>query len=239
MSADLLDAPVPGFSAQGLPQRLGELLVGRGLVASADLQRALAVQVQVGGRIGQVLVRLGALSEETLLPVLVEQLGIPALQASEWPEDAAALKVDPALGIAADWFVDQGVVAWTHSVGGTLVVARDPLDPALAEILESRLPAGWRWRLARSQEVERLVDALQRANRSVEDDADDAGHLRELAEEAPVIELVNNLLAQAMDRGASDIHVEPAETTFSVRFRVDGVLHEVLSLPFSRFAAVA
>ena len=239
MSAPLLDAMVPGFSSQGLSQRLGELLVARGLVVAADLQRGLALQAQVGGRIGQVLVRLGALSEESLLPVLAEQLGIPALPSSEWPQEAATLRVDPALGISADWFVDHGVVVWPAAHGGVLAVARDPLDPAVAEILERRLAEGWQWRLARAQEVERLVDALQRANRPLDDESDDVGHLRELAEEAPVIELVNNLLAQAMDRGASDIHVEPAETAFSVRFRVDGVLHEVLALPIARFAAVA
>lgn len=239
MSANLLDAEVPGFAGPGLPQRLGELLVGRGLVASADLQRALALQAQIGGRLGQVLVRLGALSEETLLPVLVEQLGIPMLMSSEWPGNASELRVDASLGIACDWLIDHGVALWRRSDDRTLVVAKDPLDPVLAEVLERHLPEGWQWRLARSQEVERLVDALQRANRSADDEADDVGHLRELAEEAPVIELVNNVLAQAMDRGASDIHVEPSETTFSVRFRVDGVLHEVLALPLARFAAVA
>jgi general secretion pathway protein E len=231
--AELLDA------TPGLPQRLGELLVDRGLLVAADLQRALALQAQLGGRLGQILVRLGAVSEETLVPVLAEQLGMPVLASGEWPQDAAALRVDPALGIAPDWFIDQGVVAWVDGDGQTRVVARDPLDPAVNELLEARLPAGWAWRLARAQDFERLLDALQRANRPADGDDDDIGHLRELAEEAPVIELVNNLLAQAMDRAASDIHVEPGEDRFTVRFRVDGVLHEVLALPLSRFAAVA
>ncbi|HAI58551.1 MAG TPA: type II secretion system protein [Xanthomonadaceae bacterium] len=237
MDASAATAPV--VAPIGLPQRLGELLVDRGLLNAADLQRALGVQAQLGGRLGQILVRLGALSEDSLLPVLAEQLGMPVLVAAEWPQDAAALRLDPALGIVADWFIDQGVVVWTDAEGRCRLAARDPLDPAVNELLEARLPPAWAWRLVRAQELERLLDAFQRANRAVADEDDDIGHLRELAEEAPVIELVNNLLAQAMDRGASDIHVEPGEDRFSVRFRVDGVLHEVLALPLSRFAAVA
>ena len=236
---DASAAPVSAPAPAGLPQRLGDLLIARGLLNAADLQRALGVQAQLGGRLGQILVRLGALSEDSLLPVLAEQLGMPVLVAAEWPQDATALRLDAAPGIAVDWFIDQGVVPWRDAEGRRLLAARDPLDPAVNELLEARLPAPWAWRLARSQDLERLVDAFQRANRAAADEDDDVGHLRELAEEAPVIELVNNLLAQAMDRGASDIHVEPGEDRFSVRFRIDGVLHEVLALPLSRFAAVA
>jgi len=221
-------------------RRLGDLLVEARLVVPADLARALALQPQIGGRLGQILVRLGALSEEALLPVLAEQLAMPLLASVEWPQDNEAFRLgasDP--GISVDWWVDQGVAAWRVEGDALRVVARDPLDATVNEVLEKRLAAPWQWRLARAQDVERLVDAFQRANRSVESDDDDVGHLRELAEEAPVIELVNSLLAQAMDRSASDIHVEPEEDSFSVRFRIDGVLHPVLQLPLSRFAAVA
>jgi len=182
-------AHVPGgFAGPGLPQRLGELLLERGLLAAVDLQRALTVQAQVGGRLGQVLVRLGALSEETLLPVLVEQLGIPALSASDWPQDATALRLPEGFALSPDWCIDQGVVAWALPDGDLrLVVARDPIDAATNEVLDRRLPAPWAWRLARAQDVERLLDAFQRANRAATEDDDDIGHLRELAEEAPVI----------------------------------------------------
>ena len=227
-------------SAPGLPQRLGELLVARGLLTPADLARGLVVQSQIGGRLGQILVRLGALSEEALLPVLAEQLGLPLIAAAEWPDDSEAFRLGEAAGgIATDWWVDQGVAAWRTAEGALRVVGRDPLDAGVNEVLERRIAMPWHWRLARAQDVERLVDAFQRANRDAANDDDDVGHLRELAEEAPVIELVNNLLAQAMDRGASDIHVEPEEDSFSVRFRIDGVLHPILQLPLSRFAAVA
>ena len=74
-------------------QLLGELLVERRLASRQDIAKALAFQQQYGGRIGSILVRLGALSEESLLPVLSEQLGIDLLASDEWPEDAAAVAV--------------------------------------------------------------------------------------------------------------------------------------------------
>ena len=98
----------------------------------------------------------------------------------------------------------------------------------------------WEWRLARSQDIDRLIDTAVRAGRSRDDDlGDDVSHLRELAEEAPVIELVNNVLAQAMDSRASDIHIEPEELLFHVRMRIDGILHTRMTLPASRYPAVA
>src|SRR3546814_12928895 len=89
-------------------------------------------------------------------------------------------------------------------------------------MLYRHLPAGgWAWRLARSQDLDRLLDLAARANRAADDDlGDDVSHLRELAEEAPVIELVNNILAQAMDPRASDIHIETAESLLHVRLHI-------------------
>jgi general secretion pathway protein E len=220
---------------------LGELLVERQLAGRQDIAKALAFQQQYGGRIGSILVRLGALSEESLLPVLAGQLGMSVLESGEWPEDGAAISaVVEASGLPLEWWVDNGIVAW-QAAGGVLAVCRDPLDPAANEMLDRHLPAdGWAWRLARSQDLDRLVDLAARANRSVDDDlGDDVSHLRELAEEAPVIELVNNILAQAMDQRASDIHIEPEETLFHVRMRVDGILHTRMTLPAGRYPAVA
>ncbi len=227
--------------APSLP-RIGELLVQRAIVTRQDLAKAVSFQQQFGGRLGSILVRLGALSEDSLLPVLAEQTGIALLESSQWPADASdARAVMEASGLMPDWWLDAGVAAWQVADGRVLVVARDPMDPGLEEILQARLPPdAWEWRLARSQDVDRLVDMAARAFDAADGlDADDADHLRELAEEAPVIELVNNILAQAMDQRASDIHIEPEDQVFQVRFRIDGILHTRMTLPSSRYPAVA
>lgn len=222
-------------------RRLGELLTDRQIVSAADVAKALAFQQQFGGRIGSILVRLGALSEESLLPVLAEQLAIPVIGADEWPADASAIEsVVARSGLLLEWWIDKGVVAWETSHGLVRAAARDPLDPATNELLAQRLgPEGWEWRLTRTQDIDRLIDMAGRATRADDADADDVSHLRELAEEAPVIELVNNIFAQAMDQRASDIHIEPEEQLFHVRLRIDGILHTRLTLPASRYPAVA
>ena len=223
-------------------RRLGELLIERGLVSSGDIAKALAFQQQFGGRLGSILVRLGALSEESLLPVLSQQLGITLLGGGDWPADADAVGAAiNASGLPAEWWADNGVVAWVMADGRYLAASRDPLDPLANEALGHALPGGaWEWRLTRNQDLDRLIDIAARAGRNLDDDfGDDVSHLRELAEEAPVIELVNNILAQAMDARASDIHIEPEELLFHVRMRVDGILHTRMTLPASRYPAVA
>jgi len=237
MTAFVQSAPV-----SAVPRRLGEILVERGLATAGDIAKALAFQQQFGGRIGSILVRLGALSEESLLPALSQQLDIPVLEGGDWPTDTDAVAaVIDATGLPAEWWADNGVVAWATTEGGYLAVGRDPLDPLANEVLGRALPTdSWEWRLARSQDIDRLIDTAVRAGRSRDDDlGDDVSHLRELAEEAPVIELVNNVLAQAMDSRASDIHIEPEELLFHVRMRIDGILHTRMTLPASRYPAVA
>jgi len=244
MNPSIETHPLPASAAAGIAgRRLGEILVERRLVSGNDVGKALAFQEQYGGRIGSVLVRLGALSEESLLPVLSEQLGIPLIHASEWPMEGEAIRsLLSASPWALGWWLDNGVVAWESPAGdGILVAAADPLEPVVNEALLRAFPdRPWQWRLLQSQELARLLE-LANAGGGGSDPSwdDDVNHLRELAEEAPVIELVNNMLAQAMDLRASDVHIEPEEAQFHVRMRIDGILHSRMTLPASRYPAVA
>ena len=231
-------------SVEQLPgaRLLGHLLVERQIVSASDIQKALAFQEQFGGRIGSILVRLGALSEETLLPVLADQLGMPVLSGDEWPQGPDSIRtLFENSAFTADWGLDNGVLAWALANDSIIAVARDPLDPLVNEALEKCLgDSPWSWRLVRSQDMDRLLDMAGGSMGGLDASLDDdVSHLRELAEEAPVIELVNNILAQAMDQRASDIHIEPEEQLFHVRMRTDGILHTRMTLPSSRYPAVA
>ena len=231
-------------SVEQLPgaRLLGHLLVERQIVSASDIQKALAFQEQFGGRIGSILVRLGALSEETLLPVLADQLGMPVLSGDEWPQGPDSIRtLFENSAFTADWWLDNGVLAWALANDSIIAVARDPLDPLVNETLEKCLgDSPWSWRLVRSQDMDRLLDMAGGSMGGLDASLDDdVSHLRELAEEAPVIELVNNILAQAMDQRASDIHIEPEEQLFHVRMRTDGILHTRMTLPSSRYPAVA
>ena len=144
-------------------------------------------------------------------------------------------------GIEPEWWFDQYALPWGDDAGAINCISRDPLSPILQETVTQTFSGTTvRWWLVRSRDLEFMIDLVRRHLTSGDYDLDsDIALLRELAEEAPVVELVSNTLAQAVGEGASDIHVEPSEHDFEIRYRVDGVLQSRLVLPRSRFDAVA
>ena len=218
---------------------IGALLLERGLITAQDLEKALAFQRQFKGRIGSVLLRMGALSEDALLPVLAEQLGVTLLRADQLPSNPADVaSAIQSSGFSPDWFADQQVVVWKGADGVVHCASRNPIDSGLQETLAiamSGQPQAWHF--VKTQDLERMLTLIQLSPDAKYED--EVAHLRELAEEAPIIELVGNILAQAIDEGASDIHIEPEENSFEVRYRIDGVMQERLNQPRERFDAVA
>ena len=222
---------------------IGQMLLARGVISEDDLERGLAFQARFGGRLGAVLVRMGALSERDLLGALSDQLGLPVLDRADIPTDPAViLATIERSGQPAEWWLDQEAVVWEDPIEGTVhCVARDPLLATLGEVVECAFAhRKAQWWLALNQDLDLVLDTveqnLEQGRRNV---SDEVGHLRELAEEAPVVELVSNALSQSFNERASDIHIEPEERRFRIRYRIDGVLHTRLTLPRDRFDAVA
>jgi len=235
-------ASLPPADAEESRRPIGQLLLSAGLIGREDLEKALAFQESYGGRLGSILVRMGAVGEDPLLQLLSRQLELPVLEKEEIPTDIRAfLAVMEGSSLSSDWWLDQETLPWETGDGRLHLMARDPLKPSLQEVID-RAFAGRQlvWWLARTQDLDRTLDLVRR--RISQDESrpgDDIQHLKELAEEAPVVELVSNTMAQAFNEGASDIHIEPSERSFAVRFRLDGVLQNRLSLPRERFDAVA
>src|SRR5690606_10381583 len=228
-------------SPAAAPMLLGELLLAREAIRPADLERALELQRSVGGRLGSLLVRIGAISEDQLLDALAQQSGLP-VAGRDQPMPAPGEWVMPngEGGPPFDWMQDREVLLWEDESGQAWCASRDPMAPGLAEALAYLLPGrDVRLALGPAQLLERTLDGLAQEHREASGDTSDVRHLRELAEEAPVVELVNNLMSQAVEQRASDIHLEPEESQFVVRFRIDGVLYPRLRLPRERFNAVA
>jgi len=224
---------------------LGQRLIRKGLVSAQEIERALELQSRIGGRLGAILMRSGAVSETVLLEELSEQLGMPvAGKGLPMPNSAMLVEALEASPIRPEWFLTEQVVIWQDPAGDLLVAARDPLEMGLRDVFRRFYPhQATQWLLCRSQDLDawlRVVDehAKQDGWKSRLFAADDVRHLREMAEEAPIVELVNNVIGQAIERRASDIHIEPGEFDFQIRFRVDGVLQSQLTLPRERFAAV-
>ena len=230
-----------GAAAPVSTKRLDELLVERNDVQQADIDKALQIQRTVGGRLGPLLVRTGAISEDVLLTRLAEQQGARHLRGAEdLPDSLDVYQFMSESPIKLDWFLDHAVLMWRQDET-LFCTARDILDHALRATLTYFYPGEpVTFCLAANHQIDRLLDFVKK-ERAIENlySGDSARQLREMAEEAPIIELVNNLLSQAVDLGASDIHVEPAEEQFAVRMRVDGVLHTRLTQPVERFPAVA
>ncbi|NNM51604.1 MAG: Flp pilus assembly complex ATPase component TadA [Pseudomonadales bacterium] len=228
---------MPSATAESKEDCIGALLIRRALTSAGELERALSFQKQFGGRLGSILVRMGALSEEMLLPVLAEQVGMSLLSMSDLPSDPAVFVeaiVQSPYNIA--WFTAHELLIWEHVDGYLACVARNPIQHELQEMISRAFPQRViRWHFVRSQDIEALIKRLEGI---IDTKGDSIELLRELAEEAPVIELVNTMIAQATDENASDVHVEPAEREFQVRFRIDGILQTRFTLPRDRFDAV-
>jgi general secretion pathway protein E len=232
----------PVSTAAGGHQRLGDILLAGGAISDADLAKALAFQESFRGRLGAILVRLGAVSEEAVLEALSAQLDLPLITAEKMPQ-APEVYIEAVRnsGIDADWWFDQAALPWIDDSGALNCISRDPLAPILIETVEQSFTGrSMRWWLVRARDLDFMIDLVRRQLTSDGYDLDgDVALLRELAEEAPVVELVSNTLAQAVAEAASDIHVEPSEHDFEIRYRIDGVLQNRLTLPRSRYDAVA
>src|SRR5579872_3140808 len=131
----------PAETETPIPPPLGQMLLAKGLLAAVDLERGLAFQQRFGGRLGAVLVRIGALPESELLVVLSEQLGMPVIAAAAMPSDPSPIETAAhRSGVAVEWWLDQGAILWQDVDGRINCAARDPLAPSLAEAVERSFP---------------------------------------------------------------------------------------------------
>ena len=235
---------------QHMVRRLGDLLVAEGLVKEEQLRQALSEQKGKTDKLGSILVRLGFISEEQLIGFLSRQYGIPSITLTNLDIDGETLRLVP-VHIAKKYEVLP-----VKRIGGTLTLAMsDPtnvfaLDDVAfmtnLQILPVVAPqAAIRKAIERTYEettnAPSMTDMMTEitgdgGNVEVVDDEQagaqvDVFELKESADEAPVVKLVNMVLVDAIRKGASDLHWEPYEKVFRVRFRIDGVLHEMLSPP--------
>ena len=222
-------------------KKLGEILLERGLVTREDLDRALEIQRERGDKLGRILVDLGFIAQKDLLQALSDQLGVPLAHIDGPPA------VSPETERLSSQFLRQAKILPLRLEGQTLTLAMaDPLD--FETLSAARMATGLDILPEIATESE-ILDALERyygeadkesavLSRDGEEAAADLEHLRDMASEAPVIRLVNAMIASAVERRASDIHLEPFEREFRVRFRIDGVLHQEEAPPRELKAAI-
>jgi type IV pilus assembly protein PilB len=225
-------------SGPGRP-RLGDLLVEQAGVTQIQVAEAMLLRAASDKRLGTVLIDLGVIDERQLTTALSTQLGLPLanLQAQTPEPEAVALLTDSlARGLDAIPLrvAEDGVVEVAVSDQGDRTV----LD------LEHALGRKVRLLLAPPTEIRRVMDSTYRALAGVEEqvEAFSAGPGRRrpgTSEEAPVVQVVDKLITQALRDRASDVHIEPQDDQVRVRYRIDGALHQVLTLPGSMGSAIA
>ncbi len=206
--------------------RLGEILIARGLIAQEDLDRALELQGERNDRLGKIMVDMGLLAQRDLLAIIGEQLGVPLAVIGEPP---ALPETD---GIATDFMREFRFLPIGFDGTNLRIAISDALDHETINAVRSYTGLNVVPELAGEQEILDAIDryfgeslrAATDGEYGATEGGEDLEQLRDMASEAPVIRLVNATIAQAIEKRASDIHIEPFEKEFRIRFRVDGVL---------------
>ncbi|PLX85720.1 MAG: type IV-A pilus assembly ATPase PilB [Desulfuromonas sp.] len=223
--------------------RLGELLVRNNLIKEEHLSKALAEQKATGGRLGASLIKLGFIDEEELATFLSRQYGVPSINLAEFEIDPTVIRLVPAE------VTQKYQVVPINRAGSTLIVAMS--DPSnIFAIDDIKFMTGYNVEVVVAPEtgIKQTIDKyydqsasladvmhdLEDVDLEVVEEGDDVDvlELAKASEDAPVVKLVNLILTDAIKKGASDIHIEPYEKSFRVRYRIDGMLYEVMQPPF-------
>ena len=221
----------------------GELLVTQGLISAEDLERAVAQQKAGGKSLGRVLIEMKVMTEAGLVAGLARHLGLEYV-------DLAERQIDPVASTAVSEALCRRytILPIGFDPSGVLVVATsDPSNVLALDDIRSASGRQVRPVVATRTDVLAAIDRMTRMSDSVEDLAeqiagdDDLGELamlQEIVDDAPIVRFVNTVINGAVQDRASDIHIEPTEDAVRVRYRVDGVLHEVTTQPRRAHAAI-
>ena len=212
---------------------LGPLLVERGILEADGLARIEALRSQNGQRLSRLVVDMGLLSQEALFQLFADALDLPLWDGEGEPFTDASLP---------EAYVESNRILPLRRDDGVWLVVDDPEDDGLIDLLERLHPAA-QIALALPQKLSLKLGSLSTGAGGGGEDVpllefDDVKHLKDLALEAPIIRLVNELIAAGVEMGASDIHLEPRKSGVELRYRVDGVLHARQAPPLEEFPAV-
>jgi type IV pilus assembly protein PilB len=237
-------------------KRLGEMLLEASLLTEEQLKQALSDQKKAGLKLGQFLIRQGIVNEQKIVSMLSEQLKIAQYHPDRYPIDMLLSRLIP-----LD-FAQKYQTVPLRKRGRLLTIAMtDPLDINTLDSIEVMTNHEVEPVVCTEREVNQLIDSLYGMHSGIggvlesmevsdvqadieketEELTEDiqVSSLQDMADEVPVIRLVNSIFAQAVRAAASDVHISPQQNTVQVRFRIDGKLHEVPSPPKSLFLPIA
>src|ERR1700721_2849928 len=230
-----------------MSSRLGEILLKDSLITADQLRQALDHQKKTGGRLGTCLVKLGLVSDDDITAVLSRQYGVPSINLKYYEVDPVVIKLVP-----QETAVRYQIVPLSR-VGSTLTIAMtDPTNVfamddikfmtgfnveavVVSETAITEAIGKFYGSVEAGEELDKVMKDLAGEETEMELAAEEAemdlAAPERAADEAPIIKLVNLVLTDAVKRGASDIHIEPYEKEYRVRFRIDGILQNVMAPP--------
>ncbi|MBK1705583.1 type II secretion system ATPase GspE [Halochromatium glycolicum] len=240
------EAPAVTTSEPSTEQRLIEALQQRGKCSPGDLARARKLTEESADPLRLMLVRLGLVSERDMAAAAAEVLSIPLIGADDYPETPVA-EAD----LSLRFLKDAKVVPLFETEQALGIAVADPLDSFTTQALQMATGKEIDLKVGLPTEIQAVLERLyeQPSDDDAEAEAEaqaelgnfseeDIEHLRDLASEAPVIRMVNQILQRAVESRASDVHIEPFADQLKVRYRIDGILKEADSPPVSSTAAV-
>lgn len=218
-------------------KKLGEILVEMKKVDEKDVERSLILQNQSGQKLGKILLSLGYITEKDLIKALNLQTGIDFVLGENFPES-----LEKSEDLSEVFLKKHKIFPWKTEDGKLFLIMENPFDFEIIETVETLTNFEIKPILGAESEIEEglkklfgtgednnFIDGVD--NLFSEIDENNIEQLKDLASEAPVIRLVNQMISRAVEMKASDIHVEPFEKSLKIRYRVDGVLHEVETPP--------
>ena len=209
-------------------KKLEEILLEKGQCSQEDIEQAYSIQKEYGGHIGNILLNLGAISDVTYVETLADQFTLQLFK--NYNKEVGKLTVND---IKNDYFVENELYPIAEDEKTLTLVMHDPLKSIALTTLRSLTNKSLEIYLATEEELRAVKELYE-----TEDDEDDSDifedevdKLKELASEAPVIKLVNNIFSKAVNMYVSDIHFESYKNGIKVRFRIDGVLKTIDVIP--------
>ena len=228
--------------------RLGELLVRENLISVQQLRKAQEEQQKSGARIGTALIKTGAIEESKLTDFLSKQYGVPAINLKDFDIDPEIIR------LVSKEVAEKHLVIPVNRAGPSLIVAMcDPsniyavddlkfltgynIEAVVASEISIR-EAIERYYAEKGPSLEEIVGQVEEDVEVAKEEVESIEDAAKAADDAPVVKLVNLILLDAIKKHASDIHVEPYEKDFRVRFRIDGVLYDVMKPPMKLRSAI-
>jgi type IV pilus assembly protein PilB len=235
-----------------MPSRIGEFLIKENLITAEQLESALKHQRQHGGRLGSILISLGYVQDDDITSLLSKQYGVPSINLAYFEIDAAVIKLIPVET------AQKYMVVPLSRVGSTLTIAMaDPtnvfamddikfrtgfnVEPVVASEASIYEALEKYYGTPHAIELKRVYEEIALGEKEgfeldLEAGTEDQGpvsidELQRSSEEAPIIKLVNIILSESLKKGASDVHIEPYEKDFRIRFRIDGILYNIMNPP--------